>query len=83
MWLPELDCIFQVGLDKGLVEWEHEFYALVVEVAGNESQYSVCRLTIFFFCHLRSLVTVIIRYRCSSVAICCWFAILQLCCMLL
>ena len=37
MWRPKLDCKFQVGSDKGLVEWEHEFCALVVEVEGNES----------------------------------------------
>ena len=26
-----------MGSDKGLVEWEHELCALVVEVAGNGS----------------------------------------------
>ena len=47
MWLPELDCIFLVRSDKGLVEWEHELRAFVVEV-GNESYYSVYCLTTFF-----------------------------------
>ena len=32
-----MDCKFQVRSDMGFVEWEHEFCALVVEVAGNES----------------------------------------------
>ena len=30
------NCIFQVGSDNGLVEWEHEFFRLVGEVAGND-----------------------------------------------
>ena len=40
--------IFQVRSDKGLVEWKHELCAFLVEVAGNESKYSVCSLTTFF-----------------------------------
>ena len=36
-----------MGSDKGLVEWEHEFRALVVEVSGSESWYSVGCLTAF------------------------------------
>ena len=74
MWRPELDCIFQVESEKGLVEWEHEFCALVVEVAGNESYstlFAVLQLFSVCFCHLRSLVIVIPRSCCSSVAISC------------
>ena len=74
-----------MGSDKGFVEWEHEFCALVVEVSGNESQYFVGCCTAFFglFLPLESLVIVIPKSRCSSVAVCCWFAIVQLCWMLL
>ena len=37
-----------MGSDKGFVVWEHEFCALVVEVSGNEFEYSVGCLTDFF-----------------------------------
>ena len=49
--------------DKGFVEWEHEFSALVVEVAAmNPSTlFAVLQLFSVCFCHLRSLVIVIPR----------------------
>ena len=80
MWWPELDCIFQVGLAKWLVEWKHELCALLVEVAGNEILQQVFS---FFFWHLRSLVSVIPMSRYSSRAISCWFDIVWLFCLLL
>ena len=67
-----------MGYDTGLVEWEHEFCALVVEVVGNDPStlFSVLQLYSVCFCHLRSLVIVIPRSRCSSVGISYWFAIM-------
>ena len=64
-------------LDKELVEQEHEFRAFVVEVAAmNPSTlFAVSQLYSVCFCHLRSLVIVIPRSRCSSVVTSCLFAI--------
>ena len=63
-----------MGSDKGFVEWEHEFCALVVEVpAMNRSTLlAVLQLFLVCFCHLRSLFIVIPRSRCSSVVINYW-----------
>ena len=64
--------------DKGLVDIEHQLFALVVEVSGNKSDNSVCCLTTFFRLFLsleRSLVLVIPRSCCYFVDITYLFAI--------
>ena len=73
MWWPEMDCIFQVGSDKGFIEWEHEFCALVVKFRAMNISTLLAVLQLFSvcFCHLRSLFIVIPRSRCSSVAVSC------------
>ena len=65
----------EVGL--GILEWEHEFCALVVEVSAKNPSILLAVLQLFSvcFCHLRSLVIVISKSRYSSVAVSCWFAI--------
>ena len=38
---PELYCKFQVCTDKIFVDWQHHFSVLVLEIVGNESEYSI------------------------------------------
>ena len=40
-------CVFQVWTDKRFVEWQHHFSVLVLEIAGNESKYSIGGFAIF------------------------------------
>ena len=58
-----------MGSDKGLVEWEREFCAHVVEVGAinPSSLFAFLQLFSVRFCHLKSLVIVIPRSRFSSV----------------
>ena len=48
MWGPELYCIFQVWTDERFLEQQHHFSVLVLEMAGNESEYSICNFAAFF-----------------------------------